>query len=63
MGDYEETGAGRGNEGFAFFLLGLCKKMPWRFNELTTAIKEFYAQIGYEKGLDEFIFRERFGNL
>ena len=33
------------------------------FNEPTTAIKEFYAQIGYEKGLDEFIFRERFGNL
>ena len=27
------------------------------FNELTTAIKEFYAQIGYEKGLDEFILK------
>jgi len=37
--------------------------MPWMFNEPTTAIKEFYAQIGYEKGLDEFIRRERFGNL
>ena len=63
MGDYEETGAGHCNEGFAFFLLGLCKGMPRRFNELTTAIKEFYARIGYEKGLDEFILRERFGNL
>lgn len=63
MGDYEETGVGHCNEGFAFFLLRLCKEMPWMFNELTTAIKEFYAQIGYEKGLDEFIFRERFGNL
>ena len=40
-----------------FFLLGLCKGMPWMFNELTTAIKEFYAQIGYEKGLDEFILK------
>ena len=63
MGDYEETGVGHCNEGFAFFLLGLCKEMPWMFNELTTAIKEFYARIGYKNGLDEFIFRERFGNL
>ena len=57
MGDYKETGAGHCNKGLHFFLLGLCKEMPWMFNEPTTAIKEFYAQIGYEKGLDEFILK------
>lgn len=63
MGDYYETGVGRCNEGFAFYLLGLCNEMPWMFNELHACIKEYYKKVEYKEGLDEFIFNERFRNL
>lgn len=63
MGDYYETGVGRCNEGFAFYLLGLCNEMPWMFNELLACIKEYYKKVEYKEGLDEFIFNERFRDL
>ena len=63
MGDYDETGVGHCNEGFAFYLLGLCGEMPWMFNNLVSCIKEYYKKVEYEKGLDEFIFNERFRDL
>ena len=63
MGDYEETGTDHCNDGFAFYLLGLCNEMPWMFNELLVCIKDFYKKEGYAENLDEFIFKERFSDL
>ena len=56
MGCYRESGVGRYNDGFGFFLLGLCNEMPWNFFEIKKLIEEFPAQ-GY---FDDFIFNERF---
>lgn len=59
MGTYYETGVGRGNEGFNFFLLGLCKEMPWNFFAIKKLLEDFP-----EKGsFDKFIFMERFRDV
>lgn len=63
LGDYYETGAGRCNEGFAFYLLRLCNEMPWMFNQPAALIKEFYEREKVSGGLDESILMERFKNL
>ena len=59
MGCYRESGVGRYNDGFGFFLLGLCNEMPWNFFEIKKLIEEFPAQ-GY---FDDFIFKERFQDV
>ncbi len=59
MGGYDESGVGRGNEGFGFFLLGLCQEMPWNFFEIKKLIDEFPAHGNF----DDFIFKERFHDV
>ena len=46
MGGYDETGVGRGNDGFGFFLLSLCEEMPWNFYKILELLKK----INQEKG-------------
>ena len=43
MGGYDETGVGRGNDGFGFFLLSLCEEMPWNFYKILELLKNFTA--------------------
>ena len=58
---YEESGVGRCNEGFEFFILGLCNEMPWNFLQL----KELFENLPEDKygSFDDFIFKERFRDL
>lgn len=60
MGEYWESGVDRCNDGFAFFLLGLCNEMPWMFNELDGLIREFNTEVLYNGLYYDFIFKERF---
>ena len=61
MGVYDETGVGRCNEGFEFFVFRLCKEMPWNFLKL----KELFENLPEDKygSFNDFIFKERFPDL
>lgn len=69
MGGYDETGVGRGNDGFGFFLLSLCEEMPWNFYKILELLKNFTDLYKgkildeYELPYDDFIFNERFKDL
>ncbi len=69
MGGYYETGVGRGNDGFGFFLLSLCEEMPWNFYRILELLKNFTELYKgkifdeYELPYDDFIFNERFKDL
>jgi len=61
MGNYGETSVTSCNEGFIFYLLGLCHEMPWNFLKL----KELFENLPKDKhgNFDNFIFKERFRDL
>ena len=69
MGGYDETGVGRGNDGFGFFLLSFCEEMPWNFYKILELLKIFTASHKgkifdeYELPYDDFIFKERFHDV
>lgn len=69
MDGYYETGVGRGNDGFRFFLLTLCEEMPWNFYKILELLKKFTDLYKgnifdeYEHPYDDFIFNERFKDL
>ena len=61
MGAYGETSPSSGNEGFIFYLLGLCHEMPWNFLKL----KELFDNLPKDMhgSFDNFIFKERFRDI
>lgn len=69
MGGYDESGVGRYNDGFGFFLLGLCKEMPWNFFRILEFLKRFTDLYKgkifdeFELPFDDFIFNERFSDM
>ena len=61
MGVYSESGVDRCNEGYEFFILEMCREMPWNFLKL----KELFESLPEDKygSFDDFIFKERFQDL
>ena len=61
MGTYGESSVMSCNEGFIFFILGLCHEMPWNFLKL----KELFDNLPKDKhgAFDNFIYRERFRDI
>lgn len=59
MGEYDESSVCNCNEGFEFFILGLCKEMPWNFFEIAGLLFNF----PFEEGFNEFILAERFSDI
>jgi hypothetical protein len=62
MGGYEESEVGRYNDGFDFFLLDLCREMPWNFFKILDLLKKF-TDLYKGKVFEDFIYNERFKDL
>lgn len=58
MGDYYETATNCGNLGFEYYLLELCKEMPWNFKILKEMLEDFDKSNAKKKG---FAVQSNFG--
>lgn len=58
LGDYTETGVGRGNLGFDFFLLKICTEMPWNFFKIKKLLEDFL-----EEKYNEIILKQEIGDF